>query len=81
MAKLMEHSAHLARVFPVHTIDEGIRLVTRQEAGECGPDGTFPEGTVNAPVQGRLREMAEPARAYGGDGQAPPHQKRDGELQ
>lgn len=68
-------------VYPVHTIDEGIALLTGREAGERSPDGTFPEGTVNALVQGRLRELAEQARAYGGDGQAPPRQKRDDELQ
>src|SRR3972149_286067 len=63
-------------VYPVRTIDEGIALLTGREAGERGPDGTFPEGSVNALVQGRLREMAERARAYGSDGQGPPRPDR-----
>jgi predicted ATP-dependent protease len=66
-------------VYPVRTIDEGIALLTGREAGERGPDGSFPEGSVNALVQGRLREMAERARAYGGDGQPPARQDRQAE--
>ncbi|MBZ0160912.1 MAG: AAA family ATPase [bacterium] len=57
------------QIIPVHIIDEGIALLTGREAGERGPDGTFPEGCVNALVQGRLREMAEQARAYGTESQ------------
>ncbi len=68
-------------VFPVRTIDEGIALLTGLEAGERGPDGTFPEGSINTLVQERLREMAEQARAYGGDGQLRPHSGRDDELE
>lgn len=60
------------QIFPIHTIDEGIALLTGREAGERCPDGTFPEGSVNGLVQGRLREMAEQARAYGGETPASP---------
>ena len=67
-------------IFPVRTIDEGIALLTGREAGERGPDGTFPEGSVNALVQGRLREMAEQARAYGGETPVSPHSDRHDEL-
>ena len=80
VVKLVEHSAYLARVFPVHTIDEGITLLTGREAGEHGPNGTFPEGSVNGLVQGRLREMAEQALAYKGDGQVSPRAGRHDEL-
>ena len=66
-------------VYPVRTIDEGIALLTGREAGERAPDGTFPEGSVNALAEGRLREMAERARAYGGDGQGPPRPDRTDE--
>ncbi len=66
-------------VYPVRTIDEGIALLTGQNAGERGPDGAFPEGSVNALVEGRFREMAERARAYGGDGQMSPRRDRDKE--
>ncbi len=67
-------------VFPVRTIDEGIALLTGLEAGERGPDGSFPEGSVNALVQERLREMAEKARAYGGEGQLSLRSDREDDL-
>jgi len=73
-------SAGQFHVFPVRTIDEGIALLTGLKAGERGPDGTFPEGSVNALVQERLREMAEQARAYGGDGQLSPPSDREDEV-
>jgi predicted ATP-dependent protease len=67
-------------IFTVRTIDEGIALLTGRQAGERGPDGTFPEGSVNALVQGRLREMAEQAKAYGGESQAPSGSDRRDEV-
>ncbi len=51
-------------VYGVRTIDEGIALLTGKEAGERGPDGTFPEGTANFLVDKRLREMAEQTRNF-----------------
>ncbi len=73
-------AARQFHVFPIHTIDEGIALLTGLEAGERGPDGTFPEGSMNALVQERLREMAEQARAYGVEGQLASQPARDDEL-
>jgi predicted ATP-dependent protease len=58
-------------VYPVRTIDEGIALLTGVPAGEASPDGAYPEGTVNFLVQRRLRELAEQARAFRGDGEPP----------
>lgn len=69
------------QIFPIRTIDEGIALLTGRDAGERGPDGTFPEGSVNGLVQGRLREMAEQARAYGGETPASPQADRHDELE
>ncbi len=51
-------------IYPVRTIDEGIALLTGVPAGEPGPDGVYPEGTVNFLVQKRLRELAEQVRAF-----------------
>ncbi|MDI7275026.1 MAG: ATP-binding protein [Anaerolineae bacterium] len=51
-------------VYPVGTIDEGIEVLTGRPAGERGPDGRYPEGTVNAAVEERLRELAEAVRRY-----------------
>ncbi len=55
-------------VYPVQTIDEGIALLTGVPAGEAGPDGAYPEGTVNFLVHKRLRELAEQARTFRGNG-------------
>lgn len=70
------------QIFPVHTIDEGIALLTGREAGDCGPEGTFPDGSVNGLVQGRLHEMAEQARAYAGETPAvsPAADRHDAEV-
>jgi hypothetical protein len=51
-------------------VDEGLEILCGRPAGARGPDGTFPEGTVNAAVEqalarniDRLRQLRmEPAR-------------------
>lgn len=52
-------------VWSVRTVDEGIELLTGVPAGERGPDGQFPDGTVNARVDQRLREMAVALQEFG----------------
>jgi predicted ATP-dependent protease len=52
-------------VIPVSTIDEGIALLTGIPAGERGGDGRFPDGTVNARVEARLKGFAEARRRFG----------------
>jgi len=51
-------------IIPVRTVDEGIEILTGVEAGQRGPDGKFPPGTVNFLVDKRLREMAEGMREF-----------------
>lgn len=51
-------------IYPVHSIDEGIEVLTGVPAGKRQPDGTFPEGTVHYLVDKRLREMAEKVKEY-----------------
>ena len=51
-------------VWAAQTVDEGIELLTGTPAGERGPDGRYPEGSVNARVAARIAEMAERARAF-----------------
>ncbi len=46
-------------VWPVSTIDEGIELLTGIPAGERGPDGLFPAGSVNRRVEDRLVSFAK----------------------
>ena len=41
-------------VHAVSTVDEGLALLSRREAGQRGPDGRFPEGSFNAAVDEAL---------------------------
>ncbi|HME20966.1 MAG TPA: AAA family ATPase [Acetobacteraceae bacterium] len=54
-------------VYPVHTIDEGIRLLTGRDAGERGDDGLYPKDNVNRLVEDRLAAFAKARRAFGRD--------------
>jgi predicted ATP-dependent protease len=58
-------------VFPVSTVDEALQLLTGAEVGAPGPDGSFPEGTVNGRVEARLRDFAEARRAFLARGAGP----------
>jgi len=51
-------------IYTVATIDDGIALLTGHPAGERAPDGTYPDGTVNAAVQLRLRELAKKEKGF-----------------
>jgi lon-related putative ATP-dependent protease len=46
-------------VWAVDTIDEGIALLTGQEAGALDENGLYPVGTVNRAVADRLAEMVK----------------------
>lgn len=46
-------------IWSVETIDEGIELLTGVPAGARMDNGRFPEGSVNARVEQRLRELAD----------------------
>lgn len=52
-------------VWPVSTLDEAMELLTGMPAGELGPDGSYPEGTINALVVRRLAELAEKMIRFG----------------
>jgi predicted ATP-dependent protease len=54
-------------IWAVHTVDEGIELLTGQPAGQRDPDGQYPEGTVHRMVEERLREYAERLRSFTAD--------------
>jgi len=51
-------------IWAVHSIDEGIELLTGVPAGQRDPEGQYPEGTVHRLVEDRLREYAERLRAF-----------------
>ena len=52
-------------VWAVRTIDEGIALLTGTATGRRAADGSFPEGSVHALVQARLRAYAERLQTFG----------------
>ncbi len=67
-------------IYPVSTIDEGIRVLTGIKAGRQLKDGTFEAGSINDRVQKRLTSLAERLRDFtkGGE-QAQGEKKRDEE--
>ncbi len=52
-------------IWAIATIDQGIEILTGTPAGERQEDGSWPEGSVNALVDQRLRELAEAVRKFG----------------
>ena len=55
-------------VYPVETIDQGIEILTGTVAGSRGPDGAFPEDSVNRLVEQRLIKLAEERRRFASAG-------------
>jgi lon-related putative ATP-dependent protease len=55
----------LFHIYTVSTVDEAIELLTGVPAGERGPDGQYPEETINRRVDDRLRQMGEAMRQFG----------------
>jgi len=51
-------------IYPVTTIDEAIEILTGIKAGERGPEGRFPAGTINRLVEDKLKSFAERARGF-----------------
>ena len=64
-------------LYPVLTIDEGIEILTGVEAGERGPDGAFPEGTVNGLVDRELVRLAQGWRKFASDNNGDKDKDRD----
>lgn len=51
-------------IYPVHTIDQGIEILTGVPGGDRGSDGTFPPGTVNHRVDQKMLELAKKMKAF-----------------
>ncbi len=52
-------------IWPVATVEEGLKILTGVEAGAVSADGTFPEGTIYRKVDDRLKEISEIVRKFG----------------
>lgn len=57
----------LFHIYAVSNIDEGIEILTGIPAGQRNPDGSYPEGTINAMVYNKLRYYAETMARFGKD--------------
>jgi lon-related putative ATP-dependent protease len=52
-------------IYPVHTVDEGIEILTGIPAGALQEDGTYPENSVHGHVLARLEEIAASLKEKG----------------
>jgi predicted ATP-dependent protease len=52
------------RVYAVNSIDEGIEVLTGVPAGERGPDGRYPDGSINGRVEKKLRQFSEQLKQF-----------------
>ena len=55
---------HMFHIYAANTIQEGIEVLTGMSAGKREPDGSYQDNTIFGLVDGRLREMAETAKAF-----------------
>jgi predicted ATP-dependent protease len=53
------------RIYAVGTIDEGIEVLTGTPAGERDGGGKFPDGSINARVEQKLRDFTERQKKIG----------------
>jgi predicted ATP-dependent protease len=51
-------------IWSVSDVDQGIEILTGVAAGKEGPDGSYPEGSVNSLVNQRLSTMVESMRRF-----------------
>nr|MBC7246142.1 AAA family ATPase [Chloroflexota bacterium] len=55
----------LFHVYAVDNVDQGLEILTGIPAGTRGTDGKFPEGSVHARIDARLRKLAEDLHQFG----------------
>ena len=56
-------------VYPIDHIEEGLALLTGMSVGQRGMDGHYPEGSLYARVETRLRAFAEAQRRFAKPGE------------
>jgi len=54
-------------IWPVSTVEEGLKILTGLDAGELKEDGTYPEGTIYRKVDDRLKQISEIVRKFAKD--------------
>jgi len=52
-------------VYAIQSVDEGMEIMTGIPAGERGPSGTFPAGTINEKAEARLIDFSQKRLAAG----------------
>ncbi len=52
-------------IYPIGFVDEGIEILTGVGVGERGPDGVYPEGSINRLVEERLLGLAKSFKEFG----------------
>jgi hypothetical protein len=50
------------RIYAIDHVEEGIEILMGMPPGEPGPDGTYPEETVNRLVEDRLAALREASK-------------------
>jgi lon-related putative ATP-dependent protease len=63
-------------IYPVRTIDQGIEILTGVKAGEKHDDGSFEEGSVNAEVDKKLRELGTRIKEFEGGEEGAKEEKK-----
>jgi ATP-dependent Lon protease len=53
-------------IYPVHTIDEGMEILTGVKAGVRRKDGTYEKGSLNYSIDQAIADMAEKWKEYSG---------------
>ncbi len=66
VAAVKERKFH---VYPIHTIDEGIEILTGSKAGKKLEDGSFEKDTLNALVDGELQRLAKSWKTFSAKGE------------
>jgi len=52
-------------IYRVHTVDQGIELLTGIPAGEPDAEGVYPEGTIHARAHDKLEQLAKGLKEFG----------------
>lgn len=53
-------------IYPIHTIDEGLEILSGMVSGTRSARGVFPRDSINAHIEHRLKEMANQVKNYSG---------------